>query len=156
MCAGVIIHTIRGYQDIRFMGGLSFQIPFTLVCLSVSRFALRGIPVGFYSRDLILEIVSFSYVIHLMKSKQSFYRVNKERTNRMLKYNISCVNYVSFFLFFVSTGLTVYYSFQLFYYFFCGGFNSSSFYCISESNLNMLCGIIGLMMVAVVGRRMLR
>jgi NADH-ubiquinone oxidoreductase chain 5 len=64
ICAGVIIHTIKDSQDIRIMGNLSFQIPFTLVCLSVSSFALCGIPflAGFYSKDLILDMVSFSYI----------------------------------------------------------------------------------------------
>jgi NADH-ubiquinone oxidoreductase chain 5 len=64
MCAGVIIHTIKDSQDIRFMGGLLFQIPFTSVCLGVSSFALCGIPflAGLYSKDFILEIVSFSYI----------------------------------------------------------------------------------------------
>jgi NADH-ubiquinone oxidoreductase chain 5 len=55
ICAGVIIHTIKDSQDIRFMGNLSIQVPFTSVCLSVSSFALCGIPflAGFYSKDLI-------------------------------------------------------------------------------------------------------
>nr|URX53027.1 NADH dehydrogenase subunit 5 [Glyptotermes sp. 9 AB-2022a]URX53040.1 NADH dehydrogenase subunit 5 [Glyptotermes sp. 9 AB-2022a] len=128
MCAGVIIHTMSDSQDIRFMGNLSFQMPFTSVCLGVSSFALCGMPflAGFYSSDLILEMVSFSYV-----------------------------NLVGFLLFFVSTGLTVCYSFRLFYYVFCGDFNLSSFYSISESNLNMLYGMVGLMLVAVFGGSML-
>jgi NADH-ubiquinone oxidoreductase chain 5 len=64
LCAGAIIHTIKDSQDIRFMGNLSIQIPFTLVCLGVSSFALSGIPflAGFYSGDLILEMASFSYI----------------------------------------------------------------------------------------------
>nr|URX54364.1 NADH dehydrogenase subunit 5 [Calcaritermes nigriceps] len=124
MCAGVIIHTMKDSQDIRFMGNLSFQMPFTSICLSVSSFALCGMPflAGFYSKDLILEMVSFSYV-----------------------------NLIGFLLFFVSTGLTVCYSFRLFYYVFCGDFNLSPSYFISESNLNMLYGMIGLMVVAVLG-----
>jgi NADH-ubiquinone oxidoreductase chain 5 len=98
MCAGVIIHTIRNPQDICFMGGLSFQMPFTAVCLGVSRFALCGMPflAGFYSKDLILVVVYSRYI-----------------------------NLVGFFLFF-STGLTVCFSFRLFYYVFCGDFNLSS------------------------------
>jgi NADH-ubiquinone oxidoreductase chain 5 len=129
MCAGVIIHTMRDSQDIRFMGNLSFQMPFTSVCLGVASFALCGIPflAGFYSRDIILEMVSLSYV-----------------------------NWIGFFLFFASTGLTVCYSFRLFYYVFCGDFNLTSFYCINENNLNMLYGIVGLMVVAVFGGRILR
>jgi NADH-ubiquinone oxidoreductase chain 5 len=64
MYADVIIHTMKDSHAIHFMGNLSFQIPFTSVCLSVSSFALCGIQflAGFYSRDIILEMVSFSYV----------------------------------------------------------------------------------------------
>jgi NADH:ubiquinone oxidoreductase subunit 5 (subunit L)/multisubunit Na+/H+ antiporter MnhA subunit len=64
ICAGVIIDTIRDSQDISFMGNLSFQIPFTSVCLSVSSFALCGIPLlaGFHCKHHILEMVSFSYI----------------------------------------------------------------------------------------------
>jgi NADH-ubiquinone oxidoreductase chain 5 len=129
MCAGVIIHTMKDSQDIRFMGSLSFQMPFTSVCLGVSRFALCGIPflAGFYSKDLILEMVSFSYV-----------------------------NLIGFLLFFISTGLTVCYSLRLFYYAFCGDFNLSSFYFISGNNLNILYGIFGLIVVAVVGGGIVR
>jgi NADH-ubiquinone oxidoreductase chain 5 len=129
MCAGVIIHTVKDAQDIRFMGNLSIQIPFTSVCLGVSSFALCGMPflAGFYSKDLILEIASFRYI-----------------------------NLVGFLLFFVSTGLTVCYSFRLFYYVFCGDFNLSSFYNISDAGFMILCGMIGLMLVAVFGGRLLR
>nr|URH16496.1 NADH dehydrogenase subunit 5 [Neotermes castaneus] len=128
MCAGVIIHTMSDSQDIRFMGNLSFQMPFTSVCLSVSSFALCGVPflAGFYSKDLILEMVSLSYI-----------------------------NFFGFILFFASTGLTVCYSFRLFYYVFCGDLNSSSFYYISDDNLNMVYGMIGLMVVAVFGGSMM-
>nr|WHM51830.1 NADH dehydrogenase subunit 5 [Cryptotermes bracketti] len=128
MCAGVIIHTMSDSQDIRFMGNLSIQMPFTSVCLGVSSFALCGMPflAGFYSKDLILEMVSSSYI-----------------------------NLVGFFLFFVSTGLTVCYSFRLFYYVFCGDFNLSSFYSISDDNSNMLFGMVGLMLVAVFGGSLL-
>nr|AIY61666.1 NADH dehydrogenase subunit 5 [Glyptotermes sp. A TB-2014] len=128
MCAGVIIHTMSDSQDIRFMGNLSFQMPYTSVCLGVSSFALCGMPflAGFYSSDFILEMISFSYM-----------------------------NLIGFFLFFVSTGLTVCYSFRLFYYVFCGDYNLSSFYFISEDNINMFYGMFGLMVVAVFGGSML-
>nr|URX53649.1 NADH dehydrogenase subunit 5 [Kalotermitidae sp. 4 AB-2022a] len=128
MCAGVIIHTMKDSQDIRFMGNLSFQMPFTSICLGVSSFALCGMPflAGFYSKDLILEMVSFSHV-----------------------------NLIGVFLFFVSTGLTVCYSFRLFYYVFCGDFNLSTFYFISDEDFNMGCGMFGLMVVAVFGGSLL-
>jgi NADH-ubiquinone oxidoreductase chain 5 len=38
MCAGVFIRTMKNSQDIGFMGNLSFQIPLTSVCLSVSSY----------------------------------------------------------------------------------------------------------------------
>jgi NADH-ubiquinone oxidoreductase chain 5 len=38
ICAGVFIHTIKNSQDIGFMGNLSFEIPFTSVCLAVSSY----------------------------------------------------------------------------------------------------------------------
>nr|UQJ75138.1 NADH dehydrogenase subunit 5 [Rugitermes sp.] len=128
MCAGVIIHTMKDSQDIRFMGNLSIQMPFTSICLGVSSFSLCGMPFlsGFYSKDLILEMISFSYF-----------------------------NMISFFLFFFSTGLTVCYSFRLFYYVFSGDFNSSSYYFISDDNFNMVCGMIGLMVITIFGGSLL-
>jgi formate hydrogenlyase subunit 3/multisubunit Na+/H+ antiporter MnhD subunit len=44
ICAGVVSHTTRDSQDTCFMGNLSFQIPFTPVCLSISTSALCGVP----------------------------------------------------------------------------------------------------------------
>nr|URX53961.1 NADH dehydrogenase subunit 5 [Cryptotermes domesticus] len=128
MCAGVIIHTMKDSQDIRFMGNLSIQMPFTSVCLGVSSFALCGMPflAGFYSKDLILELASNGYI-----------------------------NFIGFLLFFVSTGLTVCYSFRLFYYVFSGDFNLSSFYNIGDDSLSMLYGMVGLMLIAVFGGSML-
>lgn len=124
MCAGVVIHSIRDSQDIRFMGNLSFQIPLTSCCLIVSNFALCGIPflAGFYSKDLILEIVSLEYI-----------------------------NIFGFFLFYFSTGLTVCYSLRLFYYTLCGDFNLSSFYHIGEENIYILKGIVGLLIMVILG-----
>jgi hypothetical protein len=60
------------------------------------------------------------------------------------------------FSIFFSTGLTVCYSLRLLYFVFCGDFNLSSFYFISESNFNMLYGIFGLITVAVFGEGIIR
>nr|YP_010621039.1 NADH dehydrogenase subunit 5 [Periplaneta svenhedini]WAX39422.1 NADH dehydrogenase subunit 5 [Periplaneta svenhedini] len=124
MCAGMVIHVMKDSQDIRFMGNLSFQLPLTSTCLCISNFALCGMPflAGFYSKDLILEMVSLSYM-----------------------------NMFGFFLFFFSTGLTVCYSFRLFYYTLCGDFNMLSMFNMSESGLNMIKGMLGLLIMAVVG-----
>jgi len=57
LCGGKIIHLMGGYQDIRFMGGISFRIIGRITCLNISNFSLCGIPFlsGYYSRDLIFE-----------------------------------------------------------------------------------------------------
>nr|UGN61687.1 NADH dehydrogenase subunit 5 [Cryptocercus sp. 2 ZQW-2021c] len=124
MCAGVVIHFMNDSQDIRYMGVLSFQMPLTSSCLMISNFALCGMPflAGFYSKDLILESISLSYL-----------------------------NMFSFFLFFISTGLTVCYSFRLFYYVLCSDFNMNSFCFLFEYNLNMLRGMLLLLITSILG-----
>ena len=124
ICAGGVIHSMGDSQDIRFMGGLSVYIPFISSSLMVSNFALCGIPflAGFYSRDFILEIFSMSYL-----------------------------NIFGFFLLFVSTGLTVCYSFRLFYFVLCGDFNFVPSYSIVETRYNIVFGMIGLLVMSVFG-----
>nr|YP_005351198.1 NADH dehydrogenase subunit 5 [Periplaneta americana]ADD71933.1 NADH dehydrogenase subunit 5 [Periplaneta americana] len=124
MCAGMVIHVMSDSQDIRFMGNLSFQMPLTSTCLCISNLALCGMPflAGFYSKDLILEMVSLSYM-----------------------------NMFGFFLFYFSTGLTVCYSFRLFYYTLCGDFNMLSMYNMGEYSFNMIKGMLGLLIMAVMG-----
>nr|UPX88623.1 NADH dehydrogenase subunit 5 [Ptychoptera scutellaris] len=128
MCAGAIIHNMKNFQDIRVMGGLSLHMPLTSSCFNVANLALCGMPflAGFYSKDLILEIVSLSYL-----------------------------NSFSFFLFFFSTGLTVCYSFRLMFYSMVGNFNSSSFHPLNDENWVMLKGMLGLLIMAVIGGSML-
>nr|YP_010946499.1 NADH dehydrogenase subunit 5 [Diploptera punctata]WGO57217.1 NADH dehydrogenase subunit 5 [Diploptera punctata] len=128
MCAGVVIHCMSDSQDIRFMGNLSSQMPLTSSCLMISNFALCGMPflAGFYSKDLILETVSLSYL-----------------------------NMFGFFLFYFSTGLTVCYSLRLFYYSMCGSFNLTTFYYMGEENSNMMVGMVGLLIMVILGGSML-
>jgi NADH-ubiquinone oxidoreductase chain 5 len=105
ICAGAIIHNINNFQDIRYIGGLSYFIPLTSSCFNVANLALCGIPflAGFYSKDLILEIVSLRYI-----------------------------NIFSFFLYFFSTGLTVCYSFRLVYYSMTGELNCGSLNVLND------------------------
>nr|YP_010737974.1 NADH dehydrogenase subunit 5 [Neopsylla specialis]WEQ92384.1 NADH dehydrogenase subunit 5 [Neopsylla specialis] len=86
LCAGSIIHLCKNLQDIRIMGAMSGQLPLVGMVLSMANLALCGLPflAGFYSKDMILE----SY------SSMNF-------------------NYIIYFLFYFSTGLTVCYSFRL-------------------------------------------
>ena len=39
ICAGVVIHSTKDSQDIRFIGNISFQISLTSTCLIISNFA---------------------------------------------------------------------------------------------------------------------
>nr|YP_010946876.1 NADH dehydrogenase subunit 5 [Sorineuchora nigra]WGO57633.1 NADH dehydrogenase subunit 5 [Sorineuchora nigra] len=127
MCAGVIIHCMSDAQDIRYMGGLSLQMPFVSSCLMVSNFSLCGMPflAGFYSSDLLLDISSMSYL-----------------------------NFFSFVLLYLSTGLTVCYSFRLFYYVMCGDFNLSPFFFLDEKNNSMVYSMSLLLLCVVFGGSM--
>ena len=124
ICAGAIIHNIKNSQDIRDIGGLVYFIPFTTSCLNVANLALCGIPflAGFYSKDLILEIVLL--------------------TN---------INLFSFFLYFFSTGLTVCYSFRLSYYSLTGDINQSSLNCLNDESWTISKSITGLLLIAIIG-----
>nr|YP_009741704.1 NADH dehydrogenase subunit 5 [Thaumatosmylus hainanus]QID76383.1 NADH dehydrogenase subunit 5 [Thaumatosmylus hainanus] len=128
MCAGSIIHNMKNSQDIRSMGNLMMCMPLTTSCLNIANLALCGTPflAGFYSKDLILEMVTLSYI-----------------------------NFFSFFLYFVSTGLTVCYSFRLVYYSLTGDFNVSSLHPMSDESWVMLKGMLGLLFLAIMGGSML-
>nr|YP_010693094.1 NADH dehydrogenase subunit 5 [Dacus eclipsis]WCB98275.1 NADH dehydrogenase subunit 5 [Dacus eclipsis] len=128
MCAGAIIHNMNNSQDIRLMGGLGVYMPLTSGCFNVANLALCGMPflAGFYSKDMILEIVSLSYV-----------------------------NLFSFFLYFFSTGLTVCYSFRLVYYSMTGELNCGSLNMLSDEGWVMLRGMSGLLFMSIIGGSML-
>nr|YP_010031103.1 NADH dehydrogenase subunit 5 [Ceratitis quilicii]QOV01998.1 NADH dehydrogenase subunit 5 [Ceratitis quilicii]QVL29389.1 NADH dehydrogenase subunit 5 [Ceratitis rosa] len=128
MCAGAIIHNMNNSQDIRLMGGLGVYMPLTSGCFNVANLALCGMPflAGFYSKDLILEVVSLSYV-----------------------------NMFSFFLYFFSTGLTVCYSFRLIYYSMTGELNCGSLNMLSDEGWVMLRGMSGLLFMSIIGGSML-
>src|SRR4051794_10540925 len=56
MAAGVVIHALAGEQDIRKMGGLGRELPWTMRLFVVGAPALAAIPpfAGFFSKDSIL------------------------------------------------------------------------------------------------------
>nr|ASY98230.1 NADH dehydrogenase subunit 5 [Popa spurca] len=128
MCAGMVIHNVKNFQDIRFMGNLSILMPLTSSCFMISNFALCGMPflAGFYSKDIILEMVS-----------------------------LSNLNLFMYFMYFFSTGLTVCYSFRLFYYVLWGDFNLTPMFKLSEESWMMVYGMLGLMIFAVFGGTLL-
>nr|YP_010729849.1 NADH dehydrogenase subunit 5 [Parnassius charltonius]WEF74707.1 NADH dehydrogenase subunit 5 [Parnassius charltonius] len=111
MCAGVIIHMMNDNQDIRFMGGISMYIPMTSLCMNISNLALCGIPflAGFYSKDLILEMVSMSNL-----------------------------NMLIFFFYYFSTGLTMFYTIRLLMYLMVNDYNLFSMYNLYDEDYIML------------------
>jgi NADH-ubiquinone oxidoreductase chain 5 len=56
-----------------------------------------------------------------------------------------------FFLLFVSTGLTVCYSFRLFYFVLCADFNYVPSYSMAETSYNIMFGINGLLVMSIFG-----
>ncbi|UUF92063.1 NADH dehydrogenase subunit 5 (mitochondrion) [Diaphorina citri] len=62
MCAGFVIHSGMGVQDLRKMGSLGSDFV-VVICFNISVFSLMGVPFtsGFYSKDSILELTSCSY-----------------------------------------------------------------------------------------------
>nr|ALO70738.1 NADH deshydrogenase subunit 5 [Neobisnius villosulus] len=128
MCAGCIIHNLGDCQDIRFMGGLVIHMPLTCVFFNISNLSLCGLPFlsGFYSKDLILEVLSMSYL-----------------------------NIYIYLIFFISTGLTVAYTFRLMYYTLMGDFNFISLNCINDKSFIMLKGMSGLILFVIMGGSLL-
>nr|YP_009239928.1 NADH dehydrogenase subunit 5 [Leptodius sanguineus]AMN14562.1 NADH dehydrogenase subunit 5 [Leptodius sanguineus] len=111
MCAGVIIHSVGDYQDIRMMGGLVVYMPLSVTYMTISNLALCGFPflAGFYSKDLILEVAFMSWV-----------------------------NFVALILYVLATGLTVMYTARLIYYSLSGEFNLSSLSGVSDNDKVMV------------------
>nr|YP_010004113.1 NADH dehydrogenase subunit 5 [Appias lyncida]QNR01219.1 NADH dehydrogenase subunit 5 [Appias lyncida] len=128
MCAGMVIHMLNDNQDIRYMGGLSLYIPMTSLCLNISNLALCGIPflAGFYSKDLVLEMVSMSNL-----------------------------NLIVFFLYYFSTGLTMFYTIRLLMYLMVNEFNLLSVYNLFDEDYVMLKSMTLLLFMSVISGSML-
>nr|YP_009255527.1 NADH dehydrogenase subunit 5 [Grimothea gregaria]AND82241.1 NADH dehydrogenase subunit 5 [Grimothea gregaria] len=124
MCAGVVIHNMKEFQDIRYMGSLSKFMPLTSMLMNLSNLALCGTPflAGFYSKDLILEVAFMSWI-----------------------------NMISFLLLVLATSLTVCYTFRLIYYSLSGDFNLISLSNVSDDDAVMSNPMLGLSMGAIFG-----
>nr|YP_009971728.1 NADH dehydrogenase subunit 5 [Platisus angusticollis]QNG56438.1 NADH dehydrogenase subunit 5 [Platisus angusticollis] len=119
MCAGNMIHNLSSCQDIRYMGSLINYMPLTCTFFNISNLALCGLPFlsGFYSKDLIVEVMSMQYL-----------------------------NLFIYMVFYISIGLTVCYSIRLVYYSLFGELNFISLSLINESSFIMLKGMAGLIL----------
>nr|QNG56399.1 NADH dehydrogenase subunit 5 [Macrohyliota sp. 2 MJ-2020] len=122
MCAGNIIHNMNNCQDIRYMGNMINYMPITCAFLNISNLSLCGIPFlsGFYSKDLIVEIMSMQYL-----------------------------NIFIYMIFYISIGLTVCYSLRLSYYLMMGTYNFLVLNNLSEKSFIMMKGMGGLIMLVI-------
>lgn len=111
------------------MGGIRYYLPYTSLCFNISNIALCGIPflAGFYSKDIILELVSLRYL-----------------------------NMFIFFLYYASTGLTIYYSFRLIIYLIINDFNLLRVYNLYDEDYIILKRIFTLLFIRVISGRFLR
>lgn len=128
LCAGLIIHCISDSQDIRHMGMVANYLPFTCTCFFISNISLCGMPFmsGFYSKDIILEIMT-----------------------------VSSYNFFVFIIFFLSIGLTVSYTFRVIYYIIFVRGNVYSCQNYSEDKI-IIKSILVLSILSILSGRMLR
>nr|WOR80778.1 NADH dehydrogenase subunit 5 [Pygoluciola sp.] len=128
MCAGCMIHNLMNCQDIRFMGSLINFMPLTCTFFNISNFSLCGLPFlsGFYSKDLILEVMSMNYL-----------------------------NLYIYMIFYISIGLTVSYSLRLCYYSLFSMYNFYFLNNLNDQGFIMLKGMTGLIFLVIFGGSML-
>jgi len=129
MCAGIIIHNIKDYQDIRKIRASYQNINFSISIIIIANISLCGLPFirGFYSKDLIIEIV-------IMKGR----------------------NILVFILIMFGTILTVLYSCRLNILVSVNYIKIESYYFISENYLYMLIGILFLLPLSIIGGIIIR
>nr|YP_010363532.1 NADH dehydrogenase subunit 5 [Atkinsoniella uniguttata]UNZ12633.1 NADH dehydrogenase subunit 5 [Atkinsoniella uniguttata] len=110
LCSGIFIFYMNDNQDIRMLGSVCIFMPFTTACFNISSITLCGIPFlsGFYSKDLLIENMSFN-----------------------------SLNFIVFLMFYFSLGLTACYSSRLFYYSMICNFNFIVYNFLSD-NFNLM------------------
>uniref|UniRef100_A0AAU7VB64 NADH-ubiquinone oxidoreductase chain 5 n=1 Tax=Stenopsocus longitudinalis TaxID=3074942 RepID=A0AAU7VB64_9NEOP len=128
MCAGYIIHGMNDSQDIRYMGNIVSQSPLLSVYFTVSNLALCGMPflAGFYSKDIILEMIFMSNTNIIITS-----------------------------LYFIATFFTVVYTFRLIYFSMVNSIKLSSYNSFSDNDYGMLGYMSIIQFMVVIGGSML-
>nr|AEP27723.1 NADH dehydrogenase subunit 5 [Otiorhynchus rugosostriatus] len=122
MCAGMMIHNLGSYQDIRMMGVLVKPMPLSCLLFNICNLSLCGLPFlsGFYSKDLVAEALSMKVLSLFIYS-----------------------------VFFLSVGLTAFYSFRLTYYTLTGSFNQSTLHFLNEEDKPMLKSMMWLALLVI-------
>ena len=124
ICAGLTIHRIKDYQDIRKIGFNYININLSVSIIIIANIRLCGLPFlrGFYSKDIIIEIV-------IIKGKRFFL----------------------FFLLIIGTRLTVIYSCRLNFLISLNFIKVESFYNIRENSNLIIVGIMFLLPLSIIG-----
>ena len=124
MCAGIVIHNIKDYQDIRKMGMGYNNLNFCISIILIANMRLCGLPFlsGFYSKDIIIEILI-----------------------------IGGKNLFLFFFIIFGTGLTVMYSCRLNFLVGLNFLKSESLFFMSENSLHIVAGIVFLLPFSIMG-----
>lgn len=121
LSSGRVIHGIMGYQDIRIIGIILKLSPFICYIIMLSRLSLRGVLFlrGFYSKDLILEIIYF---------------IN--------------INFIFIFMILISTIFTFLYSLRIIYYsIFKNVFNFNMFIWEEDKKFNFPIIVLGVLTI---------
>jgi len=129
ICAGIIIHNIKDYQDIRKIRISYLNINFTISIIIIANISLCGLPFlsGFYSKDLIIEIL-------IIKGKNMFI----------------------FILIILGTSLTVIYSCRLNFLVAINYIKIESYYFMSENYNYINFGIFILLPLSIIGGIIIR
>ena len=124
ICAGIIIHNMKDYQDIRKIGIRYNNLNFCISIMMVANIRLCGLPFlrGFYSKDLIIEIL-------IIKGKNLFL----------------------FFFIIIGTRLTVIYSCRLNFLVRINFVKSESLFFISENSIFIILGMMFLLPFSIMG-----
>merc|ERR1712141_368178 len=122
--AGIIIHNIKDYQDIRKIGIGYNNLNFCISIIIVANIRLCGLPFlrGFYSKDLIIEII-------IIKGKNLFL----------------------FFFIIIGTRLTVIYSCRLNFLVRINFLKLESLFFISENSIFIILGMMFLLPFSIIG-----
>merc|ERR1712024_22897 len=123
ICAGMIIHNIKDYQDIRKIGLRFFNLNFSISIIIIANIRLCGLPFlrGFYPKDLIIEII------------------------------IKGINIIIFFILIFGTMLTAIYSCRLNFLVAINFIKIESYFFISEKSTYIILGILFLLPFSILG-----